>query len=158
MKSILIAGAVLALAAPAVANAQAAAATLPNTFDGPTVAPMPIAAPPAPTDGAQAPDVARSETALRAVITGMQAGQVDYTAFSANLASRIRQQSAQITPLIQGFGALESVVYVGDESGAALFAVDFANAQTQWMIGFDADDKIAALLFRPAPAADEPAA
>jgi hypothetical protein len=146
--------AVLAVAAltllPATAFAQAAAATLPNSFDD--AAPARVAAP-----TPQAPDVIRAETALRALIASIQANEVDYAVFSDDLAPRIRQQQSRIAPVIQGFGALQTVAYIGDESGAALFAVGFANARTQWLIGFDPDDRIAALLFRPAPAA-EPAA
>ena len=35
-------------------------------------------------------------------------------------------------------------------AGADLFRVTFDNQVTEWLIGFDAEDKIALLLFRPA--------
>ena len=48
-----------------------------------------------------------------------------------------------------GVGAVQAVDFVGSQDGADLFAVTFANAATQWVIGFQ-DGKVAALLFRPA--------
>lgn len=126
----------------------AAAATLPNTFDRPGGAPA-LAAPLAPA--APAPDVARSEEALRAVIADLQSGEIDYAAFTDSVADAMRRQEAAVRPLIAGFGALQGVEFVGQENGADLFAVGFENAATQWIIGFDAGDRIAVLLFRPAP-------
>lgn len=70
------------------AAAQSAAATLPNAFDEPTPGQgSRIAAAPA-TTPAVAPDIARSEEALRAAIVAFQSGQVDYSVFSPNLADR----------------------------------------------------------------------
>lgn len=136
-----------------------AAATLPNAFDNPAgaaqgavrpAAPDPTAPPEA--EAAQiGPDVKRAEEALRAVVAGVQGDTLNYAMFSEDLGTRIRGQAATLTPLIKGFGALNEVVYVGQEQGAELFALDFANARTQWIIGFNAEDEIALLLFRPAP-------
>ena len=39
---------------------------------------------------------------------------------------------------------------MASQDGADLFAVTFSNAATQWVIGFNETDKVAALLFRPA--------
>lgn len=140
----------------------AAAATLPNTFDGPAPNPAipaqarPAAAPlPPRAEAAElGPDVKRADDALRAVVAGMQGDTLDYAMFSDDLAARIRGQAATLGPLIKGFGELQEVIYVGQEQGAELFALDFANARTQWIIGFNAEDQIALLLFRPAPAVE----
>lgn len=148
--------------APAAAPAPtgAAAATLPNTFDNPPAAtPVRTQAPAAPlpprAEAAElGPDVKRADDALRAVVAGIQGDTLDYAMFSDNLATRIRGQAATIGPLIKGFGELQEVIYVGQEQGAELFALDFANARTQWIIGFNAEDQIALLLFRPAPAVE----
>lgn len=148
MKPIVIAGLLAALACPAAASAQGAAATLPNAFDGPAPAQRPAIPPPA-TDEAQAPDVARSEAALRSVIAALQAGAPDYTAFTDDLAAQIRQRAGEITPMVRGFGAVQTVAFVGEQNGAELFSVAFANQRTVWLIGFNDDDRIAALLFRP---------
>jgi hypothetical protein len=153
MKTLMLA---LALAvAPAAVVAQTApspvgaAATIPNTFDGPAARAAPVATTAAPA--AQAPDIARAEAALRSVITAAQGVGFDYTAFTPDLATKIREQEAVVTPLLKGFGALQTVAYVGQENGADMFAVTFASQATQWIIGFDDEDRIAALLFRPAP-------
>lgn len=145
-------------AAPAQTQPGAAAGSAPNTFDRPaTQAPAPQAArpAPAPASGAetQAPDVARAERTLREIIGAAQAGAFDYSVFSDNLATQIRPQAAQVISLIEGFGELRSVTYSGEQQGADLFEVVFANAETQWVIGFDEDDKVGALLFRPKPEA-----
>lgn len=140
------------LLAPVPAFAQAAAGAVPNAFDRPAQSATPQArpAPAAPTAAAQAPDIARSEEALRAVIAAAQGTGFDYADFTTGLGTQIRQQEAQVIPLIKGFGAIKTVEYVRQEGEAQMFKVTFDNQVTEWMIGFDAEDKIAALLFRPA--------
>ena len=148
MKPVLLAAALLAAPVAAPAAAQVAAATVPNTFDRPAQsAPAPVPVPSAPA----APANAQSEDTLRAIIASAQAGSMDYSLMTDDLASKVREQEATITPLIQGFGAVQAVDFAGSQNGADLFAVTFANAATQWVIGFDANGKVAALLFRPAP-------
>ena len=146
MKPLLIAAALLLL--PAGARAQVAAASMPNSFDGPVrVARVaaPIAAPAAP-----APANPRAEAVLRDIIAGAQAGTIDYAVMTEDLAGKVREQEASIQPLIVGFGPVQAVDFVGSQNGADLFAVIFANAATEWVIGFNEADKVAALLFRPA--------
>lgn len=142
------------LLAPVPAFAQAAAGAVPNAFDRPAQSATPQARPapaaPAPTAAAQAPDIARSEEALRAVIAAAQGTGFDYADFTTGLGTQIRQQEAQVIPLIKGFGAIKTVQYVRQEGEAQMFKVTFDNQVTEWLIGFDAEDKIAALLFRPA--------
>ena len=152
-------GAALILA-PAPALAQAAAASVPNAFDRPAqtqsqpqVAPArpAQAAPPATSaTSAAAPDIARAEEALRGVIADVQGAGFDYSDFTPNLAAQIRQQAEQVSSLIKSFGAVKTVEYERQEGEAQKFKVTFDNQATEWVIGFDADDKIAALLFRPA--------
>ncbi len=135
------------LALSGAAQAQVAAATVPNSFDRPA----PGAAAPAPAAVAPvaAPINARSEETLRTLIAGAQAGALDYALLTDDLASKVREQEAQLTPLIQSFGAVQAVDFIGSQNGADLFVVTFASQATQWVIGFQ-DDKVAALLFRPA--------
>ncbi|WEK40754.1 MAG: hypothetical protein P0Y50_03840 [Candidatus Brevundimonas colombiensis] len=141
---------------PAPALAQAAAASVPNAFDRPAqtqtqaTPARPAPAAPSAATPAAAPDIARSEEALRGVIADVQGAGFDYSDFTPNLATQIRQQAAQVTTLIKGFGAVKTVEYKRQEGEAQLFKVTFDNQATEWVIGFDADDKIAALLFRPA--------
>lgn len=148
MKPLLIAAALLLL--PAAAQAQVAAASMPNSFDAPApaarVAAPVIAAAPA----ALAPANPLAEDVLREIIAGAQAGTIDYSLMSDDLAARVREQETAIQPLIAGFGPVQAVDFVGNQNGADLFAVTFTNAATQWVIGFNEADKVAALLFRPA--------
>ncbi len=145
MKPLLIAAALLLL--PATAQAQVAAGSLPNSFDA--AAQPPRAAAPA-IPAAPAPANPRAEEVLRDIIAGAQAGTIDYSLMSDDLAARVREQETTIQPLIAGFGPVQAVDFVGNQNGADLFAVTFANAATQWVIGFNEADKVAALLFRPA--------
>lgn len=144
MKPLLIAAAFLLL--PAAAQAQVAAAAMPNSFDAPATAARaaPVLAAPA------TPANPRAEDVLREIIAGAQAGTIDYSLMSDDLAARVREQETAIQPLIAGFGPVQAVDFVGAQNGADLFAVTFANAATQWVIGFNEADKVAALLFRPA--------
>lgn len=155
MKTVL-AAALVSLVLPGAALAQSqAAATLPNAFDQPAVAraapPRPAPAPAAVT--ASDPAVAAAvEVMLKTTIAAMQAGAPNYDDMTPDLAAKVRGQAAAITPLIQGFGALQSVTHVGRENGAELFMVTFDKQATQWILGQAEDGKITALLFRPAPA------
>lgn len=146
MKPLLLAAALML--APAVAQAQVAAGTMPNTFDRPAQA-APVPADDA-LDAASTPANPLSEETLRAIIAGAQTATVDYALMTDDLAGKMREQEAAITPLIQSFGAVLAVDFVGSQEGADLFGVTFANAATQWVIGFNEEGKVAALLFRPA--------
>lgn len=129
-----------------------AAARLPNAFDGtpPTAPPVAVQAPPT----TEAPDVARGRETLIAVIEDARDGTLDFSAFSEDMTSRLRPVEADLTAAIQSFGPLETIAYVGRQNGADMFEVRFESILTQWVIGFDADDRIAVLLFREAPAAE----
>ncbi|RZI99267.1 MAG: hypothetical protein EON90_12405 [Brevundimonas sp.] len=151
MKPLLIAAALLLL--PAAAQAQVAAASVPNSFDQPrTQQPMPAipAAAPAPAPMSTTPANPRSEEVLREIIAGGQSGALPYALMTDDLAGKVRAQEATVVPILQGFGAIQALDFVGSREGADLFAVTFATAATQWIIGFDESGKVAALLFRPA--------
>ena len=143
-----------ALLAPAPVLAQAAAGSVPNSFDAPATQATPAPQGPAQAEPqAAAPaDVAKAEAALRGVIVAIQGPGPDYSVFTENLAAQIRQQAGQVTPLIKSFGALRAIEHVRPEGQAQMFRVTFDNQATEWVIGFGDDGKIAALLFRPAEA------
>ena len=157
--------AALAQTAPATPRAQTppaggtAAATLPNTFDAPAeAAPARPAAPAADTTPSTPASIAAAEAALKKTIAAAQSGTMNYADMSPSLAEQVRAQSATVTPLIQGFGALKTVEHVGRENGAELFMVEFEKQATQWIVGLDQGGKIVALLFKPAEDGAEPAA
>lgn len=142
MKPLLIAAALAVL--PATAQAQVAAGSVPDPFAREGQAPAPaMTAVREPLNGA-------AEETLRRIIASAQAGAMDYSVMTDDLGAKVREQEAQVTPLIRGFGALQSIEFVGSQNGADLFAVTFAEVATQWIIGFNEDGKVAALLFRPA--------
>ena len=146
MKPLLIAAALAVL--PAAAQAQVAAGSVPDPFAQPGQARQPT--PAAPVPPAAEPLNAASEDTLRDIIASARAGEMDYSLMTEDLAAQVREQEAQVTPLIQGFGDLQAVDFVGSQNGADLFEVAFDNAATQWIIGFNEEGKVAVLLFRPA--------
>lgn len=156
MKPLLIAAALLL--APAAAHAQVAAGSMPNTFDDPVArvaaaAPAPRTAPQAgPAQAPISPERANeaSEETLRTLIAEMQAGEPDYSRMTDTIAAAVREQSAAMRPVIDGFGALVTVDFMGSQNDIDVFNVTFANAATQWLIGINPEGKISALLFRPA--------
>ncbi len=151
----LTSGAALAQDTPETDASDTAAASLPNAFDGtPRTAP-PVAVQETPT--AEAPDVTRARETLEAVIADAQDGSLDFSAFTEDMTTRLRPVEGDLTGAIQSFGALETIAYVGRQNGADMFEVRFETILTQWVIGFDADDRIAVLLFREAPAEAAPA-
>jgi len=131
-------------AGSAVAQEQTVAAgRIQNTFD--RTGRQTAVAVPARTE----PDP-RSEPAIRAFIGGLQTGTVDWNAFTPNMAEQMRPGESQAVELIRGLGALESVEWFQNRDGIDQYLVRFENADTEWRIGFADDDRISALLFRPA--------
>ncbi len=130
------------------AAAQTAAATLPNSFGEPDA--IPSRAAPAPAAVAEAPDIARAEQALRAVIASLQSAEIDYSVFSSSLAEQIRSRAEEFAPRVQQLGAVQVVEYRGQQEGAELFRVVFEKQATDWVIAFDSENQINALLYRPA--------
>lgn len=127
-----------------------AAATLPNTFDTPVTVRSAPALPPAPAGAVTG--VQMAEEALRAIIGQIQVGDLDESLFTPTLAGRLNGQMATFTPMIQGYGELQTIEAQGAQSGQGQFLVIFAETATQWRIGLNEDGLITALQFREAPA------
>lgn len=153
--ALLMAAHAVAQTTPPAPSSGAVAATLPGAFDESAAAASAQAqaqaqASPRGAPAAPASDVARAEAALRGVIAAFQTNQIDYGVFSADLADQIRAQAGQVAPMVQQFGALKSIEHRGRDGGADLFRVVFDKQATDWVIAFNEDGRIAALLFRPA--------
>lgn len=151
MKSVLTRVAVAASIAmvPGFALAQsetAAAGAVPNAYE--QAAPAAAAAPAAPAASTAAAQ--RAETALRGVITAAQGDGFDYTVFTTTLAEQVRPQGEAISTLLKQFGNVTEVIFIDGNEEVSVFRVNFENQATDWQIAFDADNKIAGLLFRPA--------
>jgi len=130
-----------------------AAATLPNTFDGPATQAQ-AATPPAPVADAEV-----AEAALRSVIEQLRAAEIDEALFTPGVATQLNGQLAEYSRLIRGYGAVQSVETQGAGDGVGQFLVLFENAATQWQIGLNEAGLIAAVRFREAPpeSSEEPA-
>lgn len=159
----LTAGSALAQTAPlptpgqsrSLAPGSGAAATLPNTFDGPAATPAPraapVAAPATPAAGPQVTDAQMAEAALRAVIEQFRTADIDERLFTPDVATRLNAQLATYTRLIRGYGAVESIETQGATNGVGQFLVIFENGATQWQVGLEDGGLVAALRFREAP-------
>lgn len=98
-------------------------------------------------DQIQAPG---SETALRAMIQGIQSGDPKDEVMTAQVAAATRQQLPQLKSVIGGFGALQSLKFTGvGPGGADLYQVNFEHASTEWRIMLDANSKVQTINFRP---------
>ena len=95
-------------------------------------------------------EASAEETMLRTTIAAMQAGTPNYDDMVTELADAVRAGEASITPMIQGFGALQTLEHQGEVQGAQHYRVTFENAETDWFIALGDDGKIAGLVFRPA--------
>ena len=94
--------------------------------------------------------VSAEEAMLRTTIAAMQAGTPNYDDMGAELADAVRAGEASITPMIQAFGALQTLDHQGEVQGAQHYRATFENAETDWFIALGDDGKIAGLVFRPA--------
>ena len=94
--------------------------------------------------------VSAEETMLRTTIAAMQAGTPNYDDMGPELAEAVRAGEASITPMIQGFGALQTLEHQGEVQGAQHYRATFENAATDWFIALGDDGKITGLVFRPA--------
>jgi hypothetical protein len=95
-------------------------------------------------------EVSAEEAMLRTTIAAMQAGTPNYDDMAAELADAVRAGEGSITPMIQGYGALQTLEHQGEVQGAQHYRATFDNAVTDWFIALGDDGKIAGLLFRPA--------
>ena len=95
-------------------------------------------------------ETSAEEAMLRTTIAAMQAGAPNYDDMGPQLAEAVRAGEASITPMIQGFGALQSIEHQGVVQGAQHYRVTFENAASDWFIALGDDGKIAGLVFRPA--------
>ena len=95
-------------------------------------------------------EVSAEEAMLRTTIAAMQAGTPNYDDMGAELADAVRAGEASITPMIQAFGALQTLDHQGEVQGAQHYRATFENAATDWFIALGDDGKITGLVFRPA--------
>ncbi|MES2859903.1 MAG: hypothetical protein V4701_00425 [Pseudomonadota bacterium] len=126
-----------------------AAATLPNTFDGPVASRAAIPAPT--TTPPQVTEADMAVGALRLIIDQIRAGDLDESLFTPSLAIRLNGQLATYTPMLQAYGEVQSIEAQGAQGGVGQFLVTFDNAATQWRIGLEDGGRVAALLFRETP-------
>ncbi|MFN4295218.1 MAG: hypothetical protein ACK4FB_00100 [Brevundimonas sp.] len=95
-------------------------------------------------------EVSAEETMLRTTIAALQAGTPNYDDMVSELSDAVRAGEASIIPMIQAFGAIQTLDHQGEVQGAQHFRVAFENAETDWFIALGDDGKIAGLVFRPA--------
>lgn len=93
-----------------------------------------------------------SEAALRTTIAAQIAGAPDYDHMTPELQAAVRRQAPRIEAALAQLGAVEDVKFQGvTPKGWDLYAVRFANGDTQWRITLNQTGKISGLLFQAAP-------
>lgn len=128
-----------------------AAATLPNTFDGPAATASAQPPRPAASSTPQVTEAQMADAALRAVIEQFRAGDIDERLFTPGVATQLDGQMADYSRMIRSYGAVQSIETQGASNGVGQFLVIFDNAATQWQVGLDEAGLVAALRFREAP-------
>lgn len=105
------------------------------------------------TEATQPTTVEQAETILRILIEGLRSGDVAYDVFTPRMAEQIRAQQVAMRPMLQNFGAIQSVEHAGKDvsaAGADIFIVKFDKASARWSLNFDEEGKISGLGVRPA--------
>ena len=91
-----------------------------------------------------------SEAALRRMINELQAGKPDYELMSPDLADATRQQLPQLQSMLNGMGALQSVIFKGvGPGGADIYQVNFEMGSIDYRIWLGADGKTKSANMRP---------
>jgi len=91
-----------------------------------------------------------SEAAVRRLITELQAGKPNYDLMSPDLANATRQQLTGIQSMLNGMGALQSVVFKGvGPGGADIYQLNFEKASIDYRVWLSADGKVDSANMRP---------
>jgi hypothetical protein len=106
---------------------------------------------------AEAPDRFRGQAPLpgsrEAVLRGiadLQNGTPNYQQMTAALGAKFRRQSAQVIPMLQVLGAVESIYFRGvGPGGYDIYGVKFENGLAEVRLLLAADGKVDDVLFRP---------
>jgi len=106
---------------------------------------------------AEAPDRFRGQAPLpgsrEAVLRGiadLQNGTLNYEQMTAALGAKFRRQSAQVIPMLQALGAVESIYFRGvGPGGYDIYGVKFENGLAEVRLLLAADGKADDVLFRP---------
>jgi D-alanyl-D-alanine carboxypeptidase len=91
-----------------------------------------------------------SEAAVRRIIAETQAGTPNYDLMSPGLADAVRQQLPQTQAMINGMGALQSVIFKGvGPGGADIYQVNFEKASIDYRVWLGEDGKVTSANMRP---------
>ena len=93
-----------------------------------------------------------TEAALRRLIDGVMTGKPDYDAMTPALAAVVRKQMPAMQPGMASLGPVRSIKFLGVSSqGLDSYNVMHERGALHWMIGLDAQGKIAGALVTPGP-------
>jgi hypothetical protein len=103
-----------------------------------------------------------TEAALRRMIESAAQGAPDYDQMTPEFAGVVRQQAANVGPMIAALGPIQSVIFRGPGMGNGdRFEVRFAKGAQLWSLTLTPDGKVSGAFFGPAPptpASSSPAA
>ena len=89
-----------------------------------------------------------TEARLRTIIGDLQRGSPNYEQMEPALRIAVRQQLPAMRGRLQSLGSLQKLSFEGQQNGADVYEVRFANGSTVWMIALSPDGKIAGLWFQ----------
>jgi len=93
----------------------------------------------------------KAEAAPRKTIAGFQASKPNLEDMDAPLAGAVTSQSAALSALLTGWGALSGIAFKGWDAQNGVWAFDatFEKGRAQCLIGFSKAGKIQTLWFKP---------
>ena len=89
-----------------------------------------------------------TQSRLSGVIKQLQTGTPDYSQMEPMLAAAVQNQLPMVAARLQQLGALGSLTFVGQQNGADVYNVQFANGGAAWGIALSPAGKIAVLFFQ----------
>jgi CubicO group peptidase (beta-lactamase class C family) len=90
-----------------------------------------------------------SEDAIRALITGLEAGKPVFDNMTDNFASKVRQTQNDLQVLLNSLGSLKSVEFKSvSRGGSDVYEVSFANGNTEFQVTLQEQGKILSAGFR----------
>jgi hypothetical protein len=94
--------------------------------------------------------MAGTQAAVRQVVEDLISGKPHYEAMTPQMAEITRAQLPQLQEVVSSYGALQSVAFKeGDAQGRDAYTVKFDKASVLFVLGLDAQGKIATVNFRP---------
>jgi len=95
-------------------------------------------------------DTPKTEAILRKTIQDLQEGKPDFSTMEPELQKAIKEQAQHTADIYRHLGALQSLRYIGTQSGNDIYRAVYQNAAVTYTIRLSSSGKISLLLLQPA--------